>query len=228
MLHKTRGIVLSYIKYRDTSVIVRVFTENFGLQSYIINGIRSKSSKKSLALLQPLTLLDLVVYKKKNQGGINRLSEYKPAITFTSIPCDIKKSTIALFIAEWMSQVHTEEEPDQNVQFTFLFESIEIFDQLANNFENFHLQLLIKSTHFLGFGINTTSDLDLEGQVKGEYYHLKPLVLRLGNSSYSEKVDLNYVQRQAILEFLIAYYHLHIESIKEIKSLAVLKEVFHP
>jgi DNA repair protein RecO (recombination protein O) len=50
MLHKTRGIALSYVKYRETSIIVRIFTRQFGIQSYIVNGVRSKSAKTKIAL----------------------------------------------------------------------------------------------------------------------------------------------------------------------------------
>jgi DNA repair protein RecO (recombination protein O) len=64
MLHKTRGIVFRFTKYGESSIIVTIFTELFGIQTYIVNGIRSKNSKGKIALFQPLTLLDLVVYYK--------------------------------------------------------------------------------------------------------------------------------------------------------------------
>ena len=40
MLHKTRAIVFKTTDYGETSVIVQLFTEKFGLQSYIINGVK--------------------------------------------------------------------------------------------------------------------------------------------------------------------------------------------
>ena len=74
MKYKTRGIVLNYIKYGESSIIVKIYTEAFGLQTYIINGIRKQKSKWNIAYFQTLTLLQLVVYHKKN-GKINRISE---------------------------------------------------------------------------------------------------------------------------------------------------------
>ena len=62
MLHKTKGIVISFVKYRETSIIVKIYTEAFGIQTYIENGVRSAKGKNKIALFQPLTLLDLVVY----------------------------------------------------------------------------------------------------------------------------------------------------------------------
>jgi DNA repair protein RecO (recombination protein O) len=47
MTHKTKGIVLRNIKYGETSLVVNIFTELFGIQTYLVNGVRS--SKKSSA-----------------------------------------------------------------------------------------------------------------------------------------------------------------------------------
>uniref|UniRef100_UPI0040478437 recombination protein O N-terminal domain-containing protein n=1 Tax=Roseivirga sp. TaxID=1964215 RepID=UPI0040478437 len=57
MLHTTRGIVLNYIKYGETPIIVRVFTEAFGVQSYIVNSARTAKGRGKMALYQPLSLL---------------------------------------------------------------------------------------------------------------------------------------------------------------------------
>ena len=57
MLHKTRGIVFSYTEYRETSLIVKIYTELFGIQSYIVNGVRKKNAKLNVGWFQPLTLV---------------------------------------------------------------------------------------------------------------------------------------------------------------------------
>jgi DNA repair protein RecO (recombination protein O) len=75
MLHKTRGIALNYIRYRESSIIAKIYTEAFGIQSYIVNGVRSSKSKMNrIALFQPLTLLDMVVYHKSKEATIHRIS----------------------------------------------------------------------------------------------------------------------------------------------------------
>ena len=68
MLVKTRGIVLSYLKYRETSVIVRIYTEQLGLQSYVVNGVRKAKPPGRIALFQPFTLLELVAYTSPRGG----------------------------------------------------------------------------------------------------------------------------------------------------------------
>ena len=62
--HKTKGIVLRTVKYGETSVIVAVFTEKFGVQSYLVNGVRISTKKGSgkANLFQPSAILEMVVY----------------------------------------------------------------------------------------------------------------------------------------------------------------------
>src|ERR1041384_8381166 len=100
MLHIARGIVLRVVKYGDTSVIASIFTELFGMQSYIVNGARSSKPKASKGnLLQPGNILDLVVYHH-DQKNIQRISEYKMSYIYTSLHVNVVKNTVALFIIE--------------------------------------------------------------------------------------------------------------------------------
>src|SRR6478752_6569477 len=103
MLHKTKGVVFRYTRYGETSIIVNIFTELFGLQSYIVNGVRSKSPKSKIALYQPLMLLDLVVYHKEN-AGIMRIKEVKSLYPYQTLFHDVYKSSVALFINEVLNK----------------------------------------------------------------------------------------------------------------------------
>lgn len=229
MLQKTRGIVLNYIKYRETSIIARVYTESFGIQSYIINSVRSQRSKKGLALLQPLTVLDMVVYfKNQKSDGLQRISEYKPAHSFTSIPFDVKKSAVALFVTELLSKVLKEEE-DQGHVFEFLFQLILNLDQRKEGFESLHLYLMVQLTHYIGFGIHTKKELENDGllhEVFTSYEEIYDGVLRLNESQLSDGFAMKNQLRRDILNYMIEYYKLHVEGFKELKSLDVLSQIF--
>ena len=78
MIHPTKGIVLRTVKYGETSVIVLVFTEKFGVQSYLVNGVRISSKKGSgkANLFQPSAILDMVVYHNELKQ-LNRVREFK-------------------------------------------------------------------------------------------------------------------------------------------------------
>ena len=128
MLHTTYGIVLKTIKYAETSVITKVYTEAFGVQSYIVNGVRSTKSKNNKAgLLQPLTLLDMVVYYKEGRD-LHRISEMKNAFIFTAIPFEVVKRSIGIFMVEIMSKSIREEESNPD-QFEFLWNAVQLLDQ---------------------------------------------------------------------------------------------------
>jgi DNA repair protein RecO len=109
MLSKTQGIVISYMRYRETSIVVNVYTSEMGICSYIENGVRSAKAKHKMALFQPLTLLDLEVYHKPGKG-LHRISEAKCFFPYQAIPFDIAKSSLALFLSEVLSKVLKEEE----------------------------------------------------------------------------------------------------------------------
>ena len=121
MLLKTKGIVFRFTKFAESSIIVTIFTEQLGLQSYIVNSARSKSGKGKIALYQPLTLLDLVVYHKEN-ANILRLKEVRCVHPYQTITSDFKKSTVALFLTEMINKSVKEQTHSQELCH-FLFES---------------------------------------------------------------------------------------------------------
>jgi DNA repair protein RecO (recombination protein O) len=96
MLHKTQGIVLRSVRYGESSVIVNIFTELFGVQSYLVNGVRTSRARSCRAnLLQPANLLDLVVYHHEGRN-LQRLSDFRYAYLYRSLYSDVVKNSIAL------------------------------------------------------------------------------------------------------------------------------------
>ncbi len=224
-LHKTRGIVLNYIRYRETSIIVKVYTEQFGLQTYIENGVRSAKGKNRIALFQPLTLLDLVVYHD-DKKEIHRISEMRCNRPFKTLPFDILKSSIGLFLTEILSKT-LKEETGNSVLFDFLFHALIELDDADKHFENFHLIFLLQLTFYLGFSPENAQEIVSQ---------FKEYSIGIGFSDAQQTLidDLLHHQSQPVLsrkdrnhllEVLLLYYKLHIEEIGEIKSLQVLQEV---
>lgn len=228
MLQKTRGIALSYIRYRETSIIARVYTEEFGLQSYIVNSVRTARSKNNrIALFQPLTLLDMVVYYK-NDRDMHRISEVKTSHPFQSLPFDVSKSTIAMFVTEMLNKV-LKEEAGSPPLFRFLIESVLFLEEARTNYENFHLTFLLKLSFFLGFGPENAREF--ESQLRENSYPFLPddetetalnIMLR---QPLGSPIKLARVSRNDLLDALVVYYQIHLDSIGEVKSLPVLREV---
>lgn len=220
MLHKTRGIVFRFVKYGETSIIVSVFTELFGLQSYIVNGIRSKSGKNKIALYQPLTLLDLIVYHREH-ANINRIKEVKCIYPYHSIPTNIHKSTIAMFIAEILNKTVKEESHAQELS-EFLIRSLISLDQMDGRTENFHLVFLLKLSRFLGFGAHHVTDVLGTRTTSMEN---EQILSRLISSDYFDHIPMRNSQRREILDLVIKFFADHVENLSEIKSIQVLREI---
>lgn len=94
-------------------------------------------------------MIEMEVYHKASRE-IQHLKELKPLIIFHSIPYDIRKSTVALFLGEILYRTLQEEEPNPPL-FEFLQNSIHYFDLIREKFLWFHLIFLVHYTRFLGF-----------------------------------------------------------------------------
>jgi DNA repair protein RecO (recombination protein O) len=221
MLHKTRGIVLHTIKYGDTSVISHIYTRDFGRQSYIVNGVRSKKSKFPFNNFQPLTLLHLEVDHKQTRE-IQRIREIHIAHPFHHIQSSIVKNTIALFIGEVLYRSLKEEEGNHTL-FDYVHSAIQILDYCEKGCVNFHLVFLVQFTRFLGIFPQNNLELDL--------YQPNNMPLKLHDLiQYSLNdlsiLELTNAQRNALVEAMIDYYYYHLEGMGKISSIKILHEIF--
>ena len=241
MLTKTKGIVLHRIKYGETSVITHVYTEVFGRQSYLVRGVRSKNSKNRANLLQPLSLLDMEVYYREKRE-LQKLKEIVNRTPFVSIPYNMVKSSIALFLAEILYKTLKEEEPNPGL-FEYLDNSIKLLDIKESKCVNFHFSFLIHLSNHLGFfpqlnfsEKNRYFDLQNGKFVSDTPLHpyflsdkISALLYKFGNQSFenNELIKMDYQTHQELLENILIYYSLHISGMGKIKSYKILKEVFH-
>jgi DNA repair protein RecO (recombination protein O) len=231
MLYKTRGIALSYIRYRESSIIAKIYTEAFGIQSYIVNGVRSSRSKSNrIALFQPLTLLDLVVYHKNKVDTLHRISEIRCRIPFRTLPYEIVKSSLGLFLTEILIKCLREEE-ENTALFEFLEGAVMYLDRAENGYENFHLHTLTQLAFFLGFGMEAVEDFTSE--LRTQHYPTNPdsvqsVALQTWLSGpFGTPVVLDKSRRLSLLNMLLFFYKIHLDSLGEIKSLEVLHEVLN-
>lgn len=182
--------------------------------------MRSASAKGKMALYQPLTLLDLVAYHKEH-ANIMRLKEVKCLYHYQTIPTDIKKSTIVLFLAELVNKT-VKDESHAHELFDFLAGSLITLDEMKSGFENFHLVFLVRLSRLLGFGAFSATDIT-GGRLADET--TLSLISKLVNCDYQQHLELSIVQRREILDLLLRFYKTHMDSLDEFKSVQVLKEV---
>lgn len=239
MIEKTRGIFLHAVKYSETSLIASIYTEAYGRQTFIINGVRNKNSTVKASVFQPLYLLDLEIYYKAGRE-IHRLKNARIASPYLTIPFDIRKSTQVLFLAEVLFKCLREEEYNCEL-FNFLFHSLILLDLSETGISNFHIWFLFKLSRFLGINpsnvnANISNFFDLQTALFVSHEplhnqftdkHITVLFSRLFDidSSSIERLDYTQNERKLVLEKLLEFYKIHFDQLGEIKSLEVLKEV---
>ena len=141
MIQTTKAIVISTIKYGDASLIATCYTEDFGIKAYILRGIlKAKKGKLKKAYFQPLMQLNLTV-NHNNKGNLNTIREVEVLNFYTTIYIDIKKQTIALFLAEILYSSIKEEERNSSL-YKYLETSFLWLDT-HDNVANFHLLFLL-------------------------------------------------------------------------------------
>ncbi|MBB6273195.1 DNA repair protein RecO (recombination protein O) [Pedobacter cryoconitis] len=239
MLHKTRGIVLKTTLYSENSVVVQIFTAKFGIQSYMVNGVKKPKAKIKMNMLQALHLVDMVVYHKTN-SSIQRISELRPSPVFRTIPYDIIKSTITIFLNEVLYKSIRQQHADENI-FDYIFNAISWFDETDQASANFHLAFLLKLSRFLGFApsLETKSDQSYFDLQEGEFKSLTPvhpyfiektaaeLFILLFTTPFEKlnEIKIDNTTRRLILDKILIYYTLHTASFGEIKSHQILEEI---
>ncbi|TXD49732.1 DNA repair protein RecO [Polaribacter sp. IC073] len=235
----TKAIVLSSLKYSDTSLIVKCYTEQEGIKSYIIKGIlKAKKGGIKIAYFQPLTQLTLVA-NHSSKSSLHTLKEVQILNPYQTIYRDIVKQSVVLFLSEVLSNSIQEEE--KNVDFYNYLEAsltwLDVHDKIAN----FHLLFLLNASRFLGFYPDTTEtavfgfDL-LNGNFSesrtnkdiisgNEFYQFKKL---LGITFDGiEDVSFSKNERQLVLQIIIRYFELHLDGFRKPKSLQILETVFN-
>lgn len=227
MLKKTAGIVLSYIKYKDSSIIVRIFTRSLGLKAYVVNGVRTQGKGSKIALYQPLTLLDLVVYDKEN-AGLQRISEAKINYPQRRIPFDMACTSIALFATELISRSIVEGYQNEEL-YDFLQKSILTLDHPSTSLGSFPLVFLLENARHLGFAPDRAEGFLAESMhhpFQGEetglvLSHLEDLLTHGYHSSHKLALPL----RRKLLDHLVAFHSQHLDHPHPIKSLTILRQL---
>ena len=238
MLTNSEAIILGYINYSETSIILKAYTKDFGFKSFIIRGIRTKKKKKiTLGQLQPLTILDIEFNNTKN-NKLSYLKTIKVIEPFTSINNDIIKINICLFLAEFLSK--TLKIDLKNTQLFELIEQSLLWFDNSEKAPNFHLLFILKLSDYLGILPKYSSDESLFFDIENGIFTNTPLSKKyvkgqvvedlqniLGiKFDYNNKVLTNINQRKDMLNFLILYYEFHVSGFIRPKSVDILNEVF--
>ena len=155
MLEKTRAIVLNSLKYGESQMIVDMYTEGRGRLSFIQRIPRQGRGGIKKQYFQPLTILDIEFDYRATQR-LHKLRSAAVAFPFRSLPFDMAKLSIALFVAEFTIYVTRSEQADPAL-YAFVENSVRWLDACEGSFANFHIIYMLHLSRFVGFYPNLDS-----------------------------------------------------------------------
>lgn len=245
MTHTTKGIVLRTVKYGETSLIATILTSQFGVQTYIINGVRTSSKKSGKAImLQPSAILELEVYHNPMKN-MQRIRECNWSVVYKNVLSDVFKNSIASFMIELLYK--TVKQPETNTDlFDFCEDALLHLDiappEVAANFAiYFSLQL----PQFFGFRMQEPQPeindhdyfLDLKEGIfciskpshaefiEGNAAKTTAELLKVMHPDELREIKLNKNIRRELLGYYQIYYAIHISDFGQMRTLKILQEV---
>jgi len=238
MIITTKAIVFSSLKYGDSDLIVKCFTQSSGLKTYLLRGVlKSKKGKLKVSYFQPLTLIEIEAFHK-DKGTLESIREVKLSYPYLTLQTQIVKSSLAIFLAEILSISITEEAEDSSL-FQFI-ENALIWLDSNSEIGNFHILFLLKLSIYLGFYPDTSTVENtcfnlMEGNFQntnsGKYCEEGIVITNLKqffgiDFDVISQIKLTKNQRSDLLNLLLNYYQLHLHGFKKPKSLEVLNQIF--
>lgn len=241
--HKTKGIVLRTIKYGESSVIATLYTELFGIQSYIVKGVRQPSKKgaSKATYFQAAAMLEMEVYHNELKN-LQFIKDYQWSYLYTAVFFDVIKNAAAMYVIELLQ--HVLKQPEANPELFYLIEdSLKQLDKGNETLTaNLPLYFTLHLATELGFQIQgayarQTSVLDLqEGNfvteipthshyITGELAQYTSAINNINFYNDLENFLLNRNTRRQLLQAYAQYLALHVEGFGELRSLKVLQEV---
>lgn len=238
--YKCQAIVLHSVKYGDSSLIVYLYTKDYGRKTYILNGLRSAKSKgNKAALIQPMMLVEIEAAQAPH-AEMHRIREIAN-MTPTNPLFDPGKSTISLFMAEAVYRLVREQERNEPL-FDFLSTSVRRLSVMNDGVANFHLWFMVRLSAFMGFYPDDNYTPDTFFDIKsGNFVIIPPLhrmsfnreqsriLWQLINCEEADGLSEIKLSRQSRSEFLNAmlnFIGFHTDSIFNVKSIDILREVF--
>ena len=238
MVKSTSAIVLSKIRYKDNDIIVKFFTKEYGVISFIVKGSQnSKKNKIKYVYFQELTILE-IQFNYNLKRDLQYIKDIEIKHNYTSSHTDLVKVSVIMFLSEVLSNVITHQKRDIQL-YNYIEQSLIWYDINKSN-TYFHMIFLIELTRYLGFYPDMLSNnfkyFNLEGgsyeKSKTSEYSITGDSLNLFNQILGIKFDsnplpaLNSKDKMEIINIILTYYKLHINNFKPIKSLEIVKNIF--
>jgi len=231
---KSEGIVLSSLKYSETSLILDIYTKQHGLGSYIVSGVRKQKSRTA-NVYHPMNIIDMVAYTSGQ--SLSRIKEASYVYIYQQLDRDVIRAAVGTYIIELVRNAIQDKEPDERL-YSFIRETLLSLDNGSLSIGTLPYQFAIQLAEYMGFQMQDnyseetpyfdlsagqfvtalTSDSSvLDGTLSTVMHQLMTGV---------QTISLSKQDRAFLLDKLMSYYELHIDNFKPLRSIPVLRSIF--
>lgn len=235
----TKAIVLSAIPYSESSLICKLYTEEFGLKSYIIRSAKKKNSPTPTSHFQPLNIIEFEAYNSP-KSKLETIKNSSLILENQSLNFSIIKNALTFFVAEVVHLSLKEANPNKEL-FDYLFNKTFLLkNSQESDLAEFHLYFMIEFAEILGsapmnnYSENSTlfnpvlglfsSNAEAENFNTDLSLRLHYLLSNCKEKNY-QKTCKNKAERNILLDALIIFYSIHITNNQPIKSHKILSTI---
>ena len=155
MIAATEGFVLREIRYGDTGSVVKIYTKDKGLRSFMVKGLRpsssSRGSRKKLAqsALLPLLEVEFTYVEKRESQTLYSLQQFRPCSGGSRLYADVAKTCMLTFVAELLSKCLAEEQADDAL-YAGLSRFVWRLEEAEKPYGHYHIWFLLLLSRYLG------------------------------------------------------------------------------
>ena len=229
------------IKYGETSLIVSIFTELFGIQSYMVNGVRTSGKSAKAHFFQPSSLLEMQVYHNELKN-LQRIKEVKWSSLYKNVLSDVIKNSIALFMVELLQKTLKQPETNENL-FHFCEDAFLHLDVAEKEITaNFAVYFSIRIAQISGFSLqnNYSEKRNIFNIQEGDFVEenladaefITPQLsrdfsemLKAIHPNDLSEIKMNGKTRSSMLKIMESFYAWHIPEFGKMKTLNVLSAI---
>jgi len=228
---KSNGIVFKSLKYSESSLILDIYTEEHGLGSYIVSGVRKSKSRKA-NIYHPMNILDLVAYNPSN--SLSRIKEAKYAVTYNMLDRDVIRASLGTYFIDLLRSSIKEKEQNKDL-YRYIVNQLLDLDNPVYSLRNLPIKMAVDLASYLGFQLDPNfSEAEPYFDLRAGHFVAKDIshkhvldedtsmaFYQLLSSSFNHTVDR--LTRNEVLDAMMIYYKIHIEGFTELRSLPILR-----
>jgi DNA repair protein RecO (recombination protein O) len=225
----SEGILIKSTNYSESSLILKVFSEKEGIQSFIYRGAKKKNKHN---ILQPLSIVNITYADSKSE--LKNVKEISLATVYQAISFDVLKSSVLMFINEFLYKRLLVSNHQDAELYRYIKNKLLLLDTTPHSVANFHLYFLAHLTKLIGITPGGNPEGRYFQLVEGEIsnHPIAPYLDKETTQALKQMLlcdDKNFAEtsipkhiRMRLLNGLLDYFSIHLENKTEIKSLKVL------